>query len=333
MSFWGDPRRALLLVELIQTGEVPRRRIQEVAWAALLELGWARRTRRQGVLALDEKARRSAEETLQHAWPDWSEVVGRLAAGGFPPTPAGLADLERRDRVDAAGRLALPTRMNRRTAAATVGKHAKARLGPFEQVVLEDVDVTDDGLVRMRPSAGLEVQNGGVVQDARNLASLLGELVLVDRALRDGTRLVGREPRAVLTVENLGAYQDALVSDDVLVVHVPGWNTRTTRDLLQGFEEVPVVHFGDLDPNGIAILTHLRRWRPAVRWLVPSYWEETRDAKGLTRDWPNLDMPQDAPDWVRQLPGRRTWLEQEIVAVDSRFGQFLELEIQRALSE
>ena len=45
--------------------------------------------------------------------------------------------------------------MNRRTAAATVGRHAKARLGPFEQVVLEDVDVTDDGLVRMRPSAGL----------------------------------------------------------------------------------------------------------------------------------------------------------------------------------
>lgn len=332
MSFWGDQRHALLLAELIQTGEVRRRRVQEAAWAASLELGWARRTRRQGVLVLDEKARRRAEETLQHAWPDWSEIVGRLAAGHLPPTSAGLADLERRDRVDAAGRLALPIRMNRRTAAATVGRHAKARLGPFERVVLEDVDVTNDGLVRMRPSAGLQVRNGGVVQDARNLASLLGELVLVDRALRDGTRLVGKEPRAVLTVENLGAYQDAVVSDDVLVVHVPGWNTRTTRDLLKGLDEVPVVHFGDLDPNGIAILAHLRRWRPQVRWLVPSYWEERRDDKGLTRDWPDLEMPQDAPDWVRQLPERRTWLEQEVVAVDSRFGHFLEMEIQRALS-
>jgi hypothetical protein len=333
VSFWGDPRHAMLLVELIQTGEVRRRRAQEAAWSALLELGWARRTRRQGVLALDEKARRTAEETLRHAWPDWADVVGRLGAGGLPPTPAGFAHLERRDRVDAAGRLALPTRMNRRTAAATVGRHAKARLGPFEQVVLEDVDVTDDGLVRMRPSAGLQVRKGGVVQDARNLASLLGELVLVDRALRDGTRLVGKKPRAVLTVENLGAYQDALVSDDVLVVHVPGWNTRTTRDLLKGLDEVPVVHFGDLDPNGIAILSHLRRWRPRVRWLVPSYWEERRDDKGLTRDWPNLDMPQDAPDWVRRLPERRTWLEQEVVAVDSRFRQFLEMEIRRALSK
>ena len=80
-----------------------------------------------------------------------------------------------------------------------------------------------------------------VVQDARRLASLLGELVLVDRALRDGARLVGKEPRAVLTVENLGAYQDAVVSDDVLVPHVPGWNTRTTRDLLKGLDEVPVI--------------------------------------------------------------------------------------------
>lgn len=333
MSFWGDPRHALLLAELIHTGEVRRRRVQEAAWAALLDLGWARRTRRLGVLALDEKARRNAEKTLQHAWPDWPGVVGRLAAGGLPLTPAGLADLERRDRVDAAGRLALPTRMNRRTAAATVGRHAKARLGPFEQIVLEDVDVTDDGLVRMRPSAGLQVRNGGAVQDARKLASLLGELVLVDRALRDGARLVGKEPRAVLTVENLGAYQDAVVADDVLVVHVPGWNTRTTRDLLKGLDEVPVVHFGDLDPNGIAILAHLRRWRLGVRWLVPLYWEERRDDKGLTRDWPDLDMPKDAPDWVRQLPERRIWLEQEVVAVDSRFGQFLEMEVERALSK
>ena len=277
MSFWGDRGHAVLLVELLQTGEVRRRRVQEAAWAALLELGWARRTRRHDVLALDETARRRAEETLQQAWPGWSQIVGRLSAGGLPPTPAGLADLERRDRVDAAGRLALPIPMNRRTAAATVGRHAKARLGPFEQVVLEDVDVTDDGLVRMRPSAGLQVRNGGVVQDALKLASLLGELVLVDRALRDGTRLVGKEPRAVLTVENLGAYQDAVVSADVLVVHVPGWNTRTTRDLLKGLDEVPIVHFGDLDPNGIAILAHLRRWRPDVRWLVPSYWEERRD--------------------------------------------------------
>ena len=80
MSFWGDRGHALLLVELIQTGEVRRRRVQQAAWAALLELGWARRTRRHDVLALDAKARQRAEETLQQAWPGWSQIVGWLSA-------------------------------------------------------------------------------------------------------------------------------------------------------------------------------------------------------------------------------------------------------------
>ena len=134
--------------------------------------------------------------------------------------------------------------------------------------------------------------------------------------------------RALLTVENLRAFRTPWFP--TRRGSVPAGTDADPR--LAGLDEVPVVHFGDLDPNGIAILAHLRRWRPRVRWLVPSYWEERRDDKGLTRDWPDLDMPLDAPDWVRQLPERRTWLEQEVVAVDSRFGQFLEMEIQRALS-
>ena len=85
----------------------------------------------------------------------------------------------------------------------------------------------------------------------------------------------------MLTVENLGAYLDSPVPEDVLVVHVPGWNTRTTKDLLEGMGDVPLIHFGDLDPNGIAIVSHLRRWRPEVRWFVPGFWEEYSDEKGL----------------------------------------------------
>src|SRR6267142_4859615 len=96
------------------------------------------------------------------------------------------------------------------------------------------------------------------------------------------------------------------------------------------------VHETENQPQSLprinARITILTGWRPLIRWLVPSYWEERRDNKGLTRDWPDLDMPPDAPDWVRQLPKRRKWLEQEVVALDSRFGQFLEMEIQRAFS-
>ncbi len=324
MSFWGGQAHALALIELLHTGETHRRRLQEQAYVALAELGWARRTRRSDVLSLDPAAVPAIEATLARAWPEWRDLLARLVDEGLPATPGGVRELERRRRVDAVDETALPERLNRRTAAAIVGRHAKVRLGPFESVVFEDVDLTDDGLVRMRPSGGLRVASPRADVDARDLASFLGELVLTDRALRDGTRLRGRPPRAVLTVENLGAFQDLAAPDDVLVVHVPGWNTRTTKALLADLEEVPVFHFGDLDPNGVAIVDHLRKWRPGVRWLVPPFWEEYLNTKGLSRNWPEGEMPADAPPWVRELPSRGRWLEQEPVAVDPRFAVALE---------
>lgn len=331
MSFWSDPHHALTLFELLLRGELPRREEQKHAWTVLMELGWARRTRRVDVLALDPSARAEVEETLTGAMQDWRALAGRLSSLGLPCTPTGLRELKRRDRLEAVADLNLPERMNRRTAAAMVARHSKASIGPFEQVVLEEIDLTDDGLVRMRPNAGLEIYRQAVRHDARDLSALLGELVLTDRALRDGTRLGGRMPRAVLTVENLGAYLDVVVQDDVLVVHIPGWNTRTAKDLMGRLDDIPILHFGDLDPNGIMIVAHLRHWRPAVRWLVPAFWETYTEGKGLKRQWPELQMPSDTPAWVVALPERRLWLEQEVIVTDPRLEQAVEAEIRRAL--
>ena len=324
MSFWGEKLHRLALMELLQTGEVRRRRKQEQAFQSLLELGWARRTRRSGVLALDPMARSEIEAALSTAWPDWAGVAHRLDEGGYPPTPMGLRELERRDRLLSVDPAHLPERMNRRTAAAMVARHSKARLGPFEQVFLDDVDITNDGIVRMRPNAGLSLVRAGVEHAAADIVELLGEIVVTDRALRDGTRLGGHRPRAVLTVENLGAFQDAVVPQDVLTVYVPGWNTRIARDALSSFEDVPVIHFGDLDPNGLAILEHLRRWRPDVRWLVPGFWEEYADERGLPKRWPDVSIPPDAPNWVVSLANAGVWLEQEVIVKDPRFAVTVE---------
>lgn len=327
MSFWGERSNALALLELLVDGEVARRQSQEMAWNNLLELGWARRTGRSRVLLLNPEDRGNVRETLSRAWPEWRAVADQLQAKNLPNTPTGLRELERQERIEAADAMGLPARMNRHTAAAMLGRHAKVRLGPFEQVVLEDVEVTDDGIVRMRPSAGLALERDGVVHDAGKLARLLGELVLSDRALRGGTRLAGAPPRAVLTIENLGAFQDATVADDILVVYVPGWNTRIARDLLSGLAGVPILHFGDLDPNGVAILAHLRRWRADVRWLVPAFWAEYLEAKQLSKQWPDIDLPGDVPAWVIRLVSDGLWLEQEVVAVDPRFSQAVEAAI------
>lgn len=319
MSFWGTRPHRLALLELLRTGEVRRRRRQRQAFDELLELGWARRTCRSGVLALDPECGMAVRATLDTVWPGWEAEAQRLEDRGYPLTPTGQRELERRDRLAGVDRSSLPGRMNRRTAAATVATNAKARLGPVEHIVLEDVDVTDDGIVRMKPSAGLSLVRAGIEHPADDLVELLGELAFTDRALRDGTRLGGHPPRAILTVENLGAFQDVRVPDDVLTVYVPGWNTRIARDLLSGLEETPILHFGDLDPNGVAILNHLRRWRPDLGWLIPDYWKEYADDRGLPKRWPDVSFPPESPSWVVSLAEAGVWLEQEVIVLDSRF--------------
>jgi hypothetical protein len=79
-----------------------------------------------------------------------------------------------------------------------------------------------------------------------------------------GTTFSGTTPKLILTVENLGPYLDINVPADCLVAHVPGWDTRTIRMVFELLPTVPCVHFGDLDPNGVRIIRHLRGFRPQI---------------------------------------------------------------------
>ncbi|KYF57875.1 hypothetical protein BE04_20370 [Sorangium cellulosum] len=74
--------------------------------------------------------------------------------------------------------------------------------------------------------------------------------------------------RAALLVENLGAFCDLAAIDGWLFVHVAGWDTATVTRLLERLTHAAVVHFGDLDPNGVRIFRHLRGARPDLRCSV-----------------------------------------------------------------
>jgi len=99
---------------------------------------------------------------------------------------------------------------------------------------------------------------------------------------------------------------------------VPGWDTPTVGLLLDRLRSVPVVHFGDLDPNGVRIMQHLRGMRTDVRWFVPSFWEESVETRGQSGTWPvDLDL-RDAPALVHRLASHGLWLEQEAIVLDAR---------------
>jgi hypothetical protein len=318
---WQTTEERLALLELLVRGTLKRRRSQLATWNALAELPWARRTGRRDELGLVEDRRAELAALLARVWPAWGEGLAELTARGLPPTPDGWTALE--DARRAEGVPALPRRLNRRTAAALAAPHSKATLTDRRLAALGDVEATHDGSVRLRPPRGLMARTSRGAVDLAAVAAVLGEVSLPERALKDGLELAG-PLRAVSLVENLGAFCDLPAIDGWLFVHVAGWDTATVSRLLERLAHVPVLHFGDLDPNGVRIFQHLRGQHPGLRWFVPSFWEEFVESKGLRGTWPDDLALDDAPTLVRELAARGLWLEQEALVVDPRTPAALE---------
>jgi hypothetical protein len=318
---WQTTEERLALLELLAHGTLRRRQSQLATWNALAELPWARRTGRRDELGLVEDRRAELAALLDRVWPAWGEGLAKLTARGLPPTPEGWAALE--DARRAEGVPALPQRLNRRTAAALAAPHSKATLTDRRLAALGDVEATHDGSVRLRPPQGLVARTSRGAVDLAAVAAVLGEVSFPERALKDGLELTG-PLRAVLLVENLGAFCDLPAIDGWLFVHVAGWDTATVSRLLERLAHRPVLHFGDLDPNGVRIFQHLRRQHPGLRWFVPSFWEELVESKGLRGAWPDNLVLDDAPSLVRKLAARGLWLEQEGLVLDPRTAAALE---------
>ncbi len=318
---WRSSAARLALLELLVRGSLKRRRAQAAAWDALDELPWTRRTGRRDELGLVEDRRHELVTLLGRVWPEWGAVLAALAARGLAPTPDGWSALEDSRRVD--GLPQLPDQLNRRTAAALVAPHLKAALTERRLAALGDVEPTHDGAVRLRPPQGLVAITPHGRLDLASVSAVLGEVSIPERAFRAGLALEGSIDAALL-VENLGAFCDLRALDGWLLVHVPGWDTATVEYLLERLANIPLIHFGDLDPNGVRILQHLRGLRPDLQWFVPTFWSELVEAKGLPGVWPDDVDVSEAPALVRQLAARGLWLEQEPVSLDPRTPSALE---------
>ncbi|MCA9531919.1 MAG: hypothetical protein KC543_17470 [Myxococcales bacterium] len=318
---WDRDDARLALLELLSRGRLKRRQAQAGAYDALAELPWTRATGRRDEIGVVEERRGELAALIDRVWPAWREVLAELVAAGLPPTPDGFGRLLDRER--AGGVPALPDRINRRTAAALTAPSSKAALTEARRGALGGTDPTHDGSIRLRPPAGLSARTRAGAVDLSAVAAVLGEVSIPERAFLDGLRFEGAV-RAALLVENLGAWRDLPAPAGWLLAHVPGWDTATVGCLLDGLAGVPVVHFGDVDPNGARILLHLRQRRPDIRWLVPAFWLELADTVGLQTRWPpDLDLSF-APDAVQRLAGRGLWLEQERVVLDPRMASALE---------
>lgn len=318
---WDTVEERLALVEMLSRSTLRRRQGQTRAFDTLAELPWVRATGRRDEIRIVENRRSELVELLTRVWPVWRDELAELAVHGFPPTPEGwgrLLDARRAKELPE-----LPERLNRRTAAALAAPHSKAVLTDVRRLALGDLQATSDGTVRLRPPAGLVARTHRGEVDLFTVASVLGEVSVPERAFLDGLEFKGHF-RAVLLVENLGAWRDLPFLPGWLVVHVPGWETSTVAYLLEHCVNVPVVHFGDLDPNGVRIYLHLRERRKDLQWLVPAFWSEFLNEHGLRTEWPSSLVPEEAPELVCELATRGLWLEQERIVLDPRIVTALE---------
>lgn len=318
---WESGNARLALLELLSRGTLKLRRNQSEAYDALAELPWTRATGRRDEIGVVEDRRKELVGLIDRVWPAWRDVLADLVAVGLPPTPDGygqLLDIERAATIPE-----LPERINRHTAAALIASHSKASLTQSRRGALGRTDTSHDGAIRLRPPAGLSARTANGVIDLSGIAAVLGEVSIPERALLDGLSFEG-DIRAVLLVENLGAWRDLSPPPGWLLAHVPGWDTATVGHLLDRIEGVPIVHFGDLDPNGVRIMLHLRKRVPNLKWFVPEFWFELVDGCGLKTTWPqDLDLGF-APAPVRALAARGLWLEQERIVLDPRIVDALE---------
>jgi hypothetical protein len=313
---WERIEDKLALLELLTTGILPQRSAQQEAFAWLGELPWTRATARRGELALVPERRPDLIALVERVWPAWRDDHLALVEAGHPPTPTGWERLS--DARRAAAMPNLPAVINRRTAAAATAAGAKGVLTGDRTDAFGDTEVAGDGLARVRVPAGLVAKRRGLKVSLDAFAGLLDEVGIPDRALRDGLTLEG-DVAAIVTVENLGAWRDMPQPPGWMLIHVPGWNTTLAPRLLALLPSVPVLHFGDLDPNGVRIYRHLRNLVPRIGWLVPDFWRELIPLHAHSGDWPEwLDL-KDAPALVRELAGNGLWLEQERVVLDPRF--------------
>lgn len=302
---------ALAWMALLVDGRLVRGEGNREVWTLARDAGWAEVTARRGEVRLVEAHRLDVEARLDRVWPQWRGDLEALVAAGLSPTRAGwqaLQDKQRRDRLPPA----LPEALNRRTAAAALRDHAKARVG---EAALEGTELTHDNLLRLRPHRGLVLERGDHRLDAASLAEICGEVCISERAFRAGTRLAGVPPRAVLLIENLGVYVDLQLPDDWCAVHVPGWNTRMVEHARDAWPEAPAAIFGDLDPNGVAIARNLRALWPGLEWFIPSFAMDYLD-RGRAAAWPGLDA--DVPAVIHAIANRGAWLEQEVFLLDPR---------------
>lgn len=321
---WKPIEHRLALLELMSLNVLTKRVRQAKVYDWLSELKWTQRTKKRDQIKLLDEPK--IITLLNNVWKEWHEEYLQLLECGFPPTPTGWRKYKDDRRALMIKRdlttKQLPTHLSKHTASAITAPTAKSELTKTRRSLLSEQKITNDGLVRIRPPKGFIARQKTEFLELDPIITIFDEVGISDRALQNGLILEGTL-RAVVLVENLGAWRDMVRPSGCLLAYIPGWNTALVSALLAALPKSRVFHFGDLDPNGVRIHQHLKKNTLSLEWLIPPFWEELIDEYAQKRDWPSDLSDEKMPYLVRKLAATGRWMEQERVAIDPRLESYL----------
>ena len=252
-----------LLAKLIQSGGARESARSLDLIRRYEKAGWIMPSGRRGEWVARPETTIALTARLAKLLPQWESYFALLRTHNLDPRkPQDIEALPvLRKRPDATGLI------NRRNWTAAGG------LGPKRKGILEtDAILTSDWVMRLRPDRGLVAQWDGQSTDLWEMAKTWTECPIPQRLWMQLQSLTGVLPAVVITCENLGAFIDIPLPDNALTVFSPGNHVDPAIELIKMLPAATWVHFGDLDPEGLAIAGQIAdATRCPIHRYIPSF--------------------------------------------------------------
>lgn len=323
MIDWGNAQHQVALLILATEGEINQAKSISHLLDDLLNEGWLTHTTRRTRFATTDFGRRQIDKILAARWPAYREDAQNMRTEYGALSVKALTML-RKTAFICSKDLMLPATLNRKTFAAAVLGHSKAIIGDQERARFPEVRLVGDHGVLMRANKGMIIGSSDHHLDCDSVMAMWGVMYLAERRVRADWYFSGVQPQAVVTVENAATFFDMTLPEGWMSLLVEGWNTPVSGKVLAKLpDSVPLIHFGDFDPNGFAIALHLQELvgRPVKHFLPDCALEYVDNhALGFENDmvqWRDAEV-NCAHRLVSTLRNQGKWLEQEAITLDPR---------------
>lgn len=252
-----------LLAKLIESGGV-----RESARSLDLirrheKAGWIMPSGRRGEWVARPETTIALTARLAKLLPQWESDFALLRTHNLDPRkPQDIEALPvLRKRPDATGLI------NRRNWTAAGG------LGPKRKGILEtEATLTSDWVMRLRPNRGLVAQWDDHSTDLWEMTEIWTECPIPQRLWMQFQGFTGVLPAVIITCENLGVFIDLPMPEEALAVFSPGNHVDPAIELIKMLPAATWVHFGDLDPEGLAIAGQIAdATRCPIHRYIPSF--------------------------------------------------------------